>query len=368
MHVIDSLARGGAERMLVEIANRSIKEGYKVSVCVTRSGSSFADELRQEIKLFFLNRSKRFEIRPMQEFASLLKEEKVDLLHAHGRTTYSFVAFLRTLGLIKQPIIFHDHLPLERGPEVPLWFRTFGRRCVNHYVGVYPELENWACSAGIPSQKIHTIENGLNLSRLEAAPTVSIRHDFGIQDNSPVGIFVGRLDSQKGIDLLLEAISKSQKGRNARVLIFGRDADSKYSQACRAQSISLNLDKSVSFVGELANVSGLLGGADFALLSSRYESGPLVLIEYMASGLPFVATKVGGIAHRAAALGVPGFVPPDNAAAFAEALDQLLNLSTEERRTRGEIGRVVAAQHFNIDDAMPRWAEIYRSATSNNSQ
>jgi glycosyltransferase involved in cell wall biosynthesis len=364
MHVIDSLARGGAERMLVEIANRSIQEGYSVSVCVTRSETSLADSLNTKIRLFVLGRRRRFQLAPMMTFSKLVETEGIDLLHAHGRPTLSFLAFLKAAGLIKRPVVFHDHLPLEMGPQIPLWFRFLGKRSVDHYVGVYPDLAEWACTAGIPRPRVSIIENGLSLNNSRHIPSAVLKEKFGIEKDTLVGILVGRLDSQKGIDVLLDAIAVSRKGRNARVLIVGKDFDPAYSLACRAQSTKSGLDKSVSFVGEQSNISALLKAADFALLSSRYESGPLVLIEYMAAGLPFVATNVGGIASRGKALGVPGFVPPENPAAFSEALDQLLSLSTEQRSVRGELGRAVALKHFNIDNAMPQWVKVYDSAMS----
>src|SRR5262245_34387667 len=109
MHVIDSLCLGGAERMLVDIANATAADGHRVSACITRDGRDLANELRPDVPLWVLARQKRFDWTALKQFASIIQEQKVDLLHAHGRSTFSFAATVRTFGLIRTPILLHDH-------------------------------------------------------------------------------------------------------------------------------------------------------------------------------------------------------------------------------------------------------------------
>jgi glycosyltransferase involved in cell wall biosynthesis len=87
-----------------------------------------------------------------------------------------------------------------------------------------------------------------------------------------------------------------------------------------------------------------------------------VLIEYMASGLPFVATNVGGVANKAAELGVPRFVPANDSLALTAALDELLELSSEERSERGKLGEGIADRYFNISARLPEWFRVYAAA------
>ena len=363
LHVIDSLCVGGAERMLVDIANATAGEGRRASACITRDGRDLANDLRPEVPLWVLGREKRFDWAAMKQFASIVKEQRVDLLHAHGRSTFSFVALIKTLGLIRTPILLHDHYgQIEIDSSVPLWFRLWGRHHVAQYAGVYAKLGDWAAAAGVPRARIGVVGNALDLVRVQNASPTHLRKEFGVADHERVGIVAAGIRPEKGIAVLLAALA-SLAGRHAlKVIIAGGDRDAAYARACRAQCVSLGLERTAIFAGERADVPGLIKGADFALIPSLSESGPLVLIEYMAGGLPFVATRVGDIAHRVEELGGSEFVPPNDAAAFAAALDRLLSLSASDWQKRSEAGRKTALDHFEIRQVMPHWDRMYRAA------
>jgi glycosyltransferase involved in cell wall biosynthesis len=362
MHVIDSLEVGGAERMLVEIANQTAADGHQVSVCVTRSQCALAGSFRHGIALTTLNRSRRFDWDAFNNFASIIKYQKVEVLHAHSRSTLAFLSFAKTLGLIHIPIIFHDHYGIEIDPSIPLWFRLWAKHCLYHYVGVYSKLATWAEAAGIPKERISVIENALDLKPLCQASPLDLRREFGIAGDVLIGIVAGGIRYEKGIDALLEAIARSSCRHLITILVAGGERDKAYSQACREQSTAMALESSVKFIGERLDLPNLVRGADFALIPSRSESGPLVLIEYMAAGLPFVSTKVGAIARRVAELGIPEFVDPGDAGSLAMALDRLVYLAPGERHARAKAGQEVALRDFDIKRKIAQWYKIYASA------
>jgi glycosyltransferase involved in cell wall biosynthesis len=362
MHVVDSLALGGAERMLVEIANRSAVDGHLVSVCVTRQGCALTGSLRPEVSVFVLDRRRRFDWAAMRRFATLAKGHQVDVFHSHGRSTFSFLALAKAIRLIQQPIVFHDHYgSMELDSSIPRWFRLWARHYVARYVGVSPKLATWAQDGGISPDQISVIQNALDLSRFREAPPIDLRAEFGVPTDALVGILVGNIRREKGIDILLAALARSTHYRSFTILVVGGDADQEYAAACHAQSDAQGLSDCVLFVGQRPDVPNILRSADFALLPSRSESGPLVLIEYMASGLPFVAARVGGIAERVAELKIPEFVPAGDVNAFAGALDRLLRLTSDERRIRGAAGQEIALRQFDIRAMMAEWYKVYAS-------
>jgi len=363
MHVIDSLEVGGAERMLVEIANQTAANGHRVSVCVTRSQCTLAAAFQSDIALTTLNRRCRFEWVAMKNFASLINDQKVDILQAHSRSTFAFLSLGKTLGLIHLPIILHDHYGgVEINSSIPLWFRIWAKYFVHHYVGVYAKLATWAEAAGIPKKRISVIENALDLKSFCQAAPLDLRRELGILGDVLIGIVGCGLRYEKGIDVLLEAVARCSCHHSLTILVAGGERDQIYAQACREQSSALRLQDCVKFIGERGDFPNLIKGADFALIPSRSESGPLVLIEFMAAGLPFVSTKVGAIAHRVAEMGIPEFVEPDDAGSLAMALDRLVNLTPDERRERGKAGKEIALECFDIRQKMAHWYKIYAGA------
>jgi glycosyltransferase involved in cell wall biosynthesis len=229
-------------------------------------------------------------------------------------------------------------------------------------VGVYQKLADWAVAAGVPCERTAAIGNALDFSRVQNAAPADLRSEFGVADRERVGIVVAGLRREKGTLELLEAVAKISGRHAVKILVVGGERGGDYVNQCKARNFSLGLEGTVIFAGERADVPNLIKGADFALIPSLSESGPLALIEFMAGRLPFAATRVGDISHRAEKAGATEFVPPGDTNALADALDRLLSLSPDEWRKRAEAGQRIALEHFDIRQAMPRWYRMYREA------
>jgi glycosyltransferase involved in cell wall biosynthesis len=362
MHVIDSLAIGGAERMLVDIANRTSKDDIDVSVCITRSDSALARELFPKVKVDVLGRKNTFELDGFRKLAQLVRQNDVSVFHAHGLSSFAFLAVSKKLGIVRSPILFHDHNgSIEFKKDIPAWFRIWGKDQLDKYVGVYQMLASWACKAGVDSEKIAVIENALDLSRISTINMRDIRHDIGVNPDTLIGVVVGNMRPAKGFDVLIDALALSKYNGNVKYLLIGAAQDQAYFHMCRSRAIAMGLGEKIVFLGSRSDTLQIIAAADFALMPSRSESGPLVLVEYLASGLPFVSTDVGAIGRRVAELDLPEFVSPNDVSAFAKALDRLLSLSAKERRIRGQIGQEKAYQYFDINKTILRWYDIYNS-------
>jgi glycosyltransferase involved in cell wall biosynthesis len=358
MHVIDTLLIGGKERMLVEVANQSIKSGMQVSVCVTRAGDVLSKELESSIPVKILNRDSTFDLGGFQRFLSFSKEQKPDIFHAHGRSSFAFLAFLKAMKQIAAPIILHDHLGIELDSNIPLWFRLCGNSLVDRYVGVYTKLADWAQRAGISTEKISVIENAIDLHRFNESHPLDLHKEFHVDPSVVIGVVVGRICQEKGVDQLLRVVSQLTEKTPVVIIWVGPVADDGYYQQCM-KHYNHNQGVNVHFVGERIDIPSLLKGADFALLPSRSESGPIAIIEYIASGLPFVAFQVGGICDQLAGLGLPGFVPPGNIQMFVRNVENLLELSQRERFDRGKTGKELVHTHFDLSRIMQQWYDLY---------
>jgi glycosyltransferase involved in cell wall biosynthesis len=360
MHVIDSLGVGGAERVLVDLANATAADGHRVTVCVTRSDVTRKPELDPRIELLVLDRTRTISPRAIARLRHHVANEHVDVIHAHMRSTAANMLFLRATHMIDRPVIVHDHYgAIETDKSVPLWFQI-GHRFASYYVGVSDELRDWARDAGVPAERSITIANPIDLGRFEIALPAPVRSELGIDTHIPVAIVVATLRRDKGIDLLLDALA--QMRATVCVLFVGADGDGSYAAACRQQARSLGLIDRVRFLGPRTDVPALLKAADLGILPSRSESGPLVLVEYIAAGLPIVATRVGNIGRRLADAGVPGFVQPGDRDGLRAAVRELLDLSPAARTQRAARGREVIDDQWQVRNAITRWYDVYRHA------
>lgn len=359
LHVIDSLAIGGAERMLVDIANASAEQGHRISVCVTRSRTDLAPELSAEINLLTLNRHRRFELTPMRKFAGRISDENVTVLHVHGRSSFAFCALAKSMRMFSRPIILHDHFGIELNSAVPMWFLLIGKKYVDAYVGVYEKLAVWAASAGIPQDKISVIGNALDLTRFRPQSNNALRDQLDIPTETIVGLVICGIREEKGIDLLINAVALIKDPKPFLIVVAGGVRDAHYMQSCKSEIEALGLEDKIVFLGEYNDAWSLAFEADFAIMPSRSESGPLVLIEFMAAGLPFAAFKVGDISQKSALLGVPGFVPPQDVVALSEEIRALIEMPKADRKSRGNLGQTIAREHFDIRAKLQEWISLY---------
>jgi glycosyltransferase involved in cell wall biosynthesis len=362
LHVIDSLGLGGAERMLVDIANSTVLDGHRVSVCVTRTDVTLSEQLDRRIDLLVLGRRRTVTPLALLHLLRWVRAHAVDVIHVHMRSSAKLVLALRASGLLAVPVVLHDHYgTIEIDRHVPAWFRL-GHRFLAHYVGVYEKLQTWAISAGMPRERTSTIANGLALTRLAATSHVDLHRTLGVPPSTLVGVQVATIRRDKAIEVTLEALALARHRDRIHIALIGSVGDHAYAAECRERAEALGVSSSVTFLGGRRDVPELLAGASFGVLSSKTESGPLVLIEYLAAQLPLIATRVGDIGARLEAAGVPGFVPPGDPDALATALDALADLTRAQREARIERGTAALRRGWEIRSIMPRWYEVYRVA------
>jgi glycosyltransferase involved in cell wall biosynthesis len=423
LHVIDTLRPGGAQRALAEIANQTHEAGATVSVCVTRAGLEMAAKLKSGIAVFALERSRRFDIAAMCRLADWVATRDVDVIHSHGRTTFAFLAFLKTLGLIRRPVVMHDHTgAVGRDASVPLWFRAWGRKHVAHYVGVCAAMDDWAERARIPRECRSLIPCALDLRNGPASSDIRMtdcgesaadievpgfsgvgpvdgevgtsqaspfcgegqarapgatfpvttfrgvasldpRKEFAVPPGALAGICLGGVRPQKGIDTLLAAVVQSRRRGGFKIVVVGGAREQDYWNHCLRETSRFGLADEIVFAGERSDIHGWLGRFDFAVHAARSESGPLVVIEHLAAGLPLVCTRVGGIARRAEELGVERFVAPDDPVALAAGIDEVVAATPQERTARARHGRQIAHRYFDIRSVMPAWCGVYQKVS-----
>jgi len=197
---------------------------------------------------------------------------------------------------------------------------------------------------GIKKEKVVTIQNGIDVESFSI--TIDRRRklqELGLSSNLKIVGTVCRLhEPKKGIKILLEATKEIQKETNFQLLIIGTGKDERELRQM-AQKAEIN----VSFLGERKDVKEILRVMDIFVLASLYEGFPVVVLEAMASGLPIVASKVGGL-EEAVSDGKTGFlIEPGNPNDLAGKIKNLL-LNEKRRKRFGEAGFKRVQENFSL--------------------
>ena len=200
-------------------------------------------------------------------------------------------------------------------------------------LGVSQALVEAMAALGLDCSKLQVVRNGVDLERFQPLPRDAMRAELGIS-GAPVLLSVGNLVSNKGHDLVIDAVARLRvKHPGITLLIAGVGPER---AALERQAQTLRLGAQVRFAGAVPNVE--LGrwyaAADVMVLASSREGWPNVLLESLASGTPVVATRVGGVPEILAGCRSSRLVDERTADAIAQAVQSVLTNPPERSALR----------------------------------
>jgi len=202
---------------------------------------------------------------------------------------------------------------------------------------------------GVPDKDLYVNYCGINIDKFSCTP---------VHRNGKSLLFVGRMIKNKGIEVLLHSIAEVKKsGADFHLDLFGDGPD-----LARFKSVAdeLGVSDVVSFYGAIDNseLPGRYAQADVFVLPSFCEGMPTVIMEAMSSGLPIIATNVGGIPEMIDS-GVEGIlVEPGDVGGLAESINRLL-ISNETRMKMGEAA-LFKSGIYQIDTQVQRLLAILK--------
>jgi glycosyltransferase involved in cell wall biosynthesis len=272
-----------------------------------------------------------------------LRAVRVDLIHVHSPRATLFGCL--AARLLRVPVVVTVHIPSYymvegRSRRAGLKRRAYqaaerllNRGCVDELVYVSERVYREARALRlIPPRHARVIPNGVDLARFAGPnPRAAVRAALGTPPDTTVVIAVGRLDDQKGQDVLLDALARLSFDGDELWLV----GDGPRRTVLEAQARRLGLWAHVRFLGYRDDVPALLRASDLFVLPSRYEAMPIAVVEALAAGLPSVVADVGDNRYLVEP-GVTGLlVPPGQPGALARALATVLADDSGARRMGG---------------------------------
>ncbi|MEK6259793.1 MAG: glycosyltransferase [Planctomycetota bacterium] len=286
------------------------------------------------------------------------------------------MALRRFRPAVLQTFLFHANIVgrfagrLARVPRI-----VSGIRVADHRSRWYGRIDRWTnglvdhnvCvsqgvaefsikETGLSHSNLSVIPNGVDCE-LFASATPADLTQFGIPQGSPIVITVGRLEEQKGIDLLLTAASLVlHDHRDCHFLIVGDGCDR---AALESQAKQLGITNSVHFIGQRADVPSLIAASTAFVLPSRWEGMSNALLEAMAAGLPVVATAVEGSTElvRSGETGV--LVPVGTSEGLATAIRSILE-DSDHAREMAAAAQTLVKQGYTAESTASAHSELYR--------
>ena len=286
VHVIDRLHAGGAERVLTMQANLFYEKEHKVKVVTTVSEGPLRELLHKNILFECLHRKWKWNPVTMYRLVQAIKG--FDVVHVHSSFNLRYLYLETRLFFYPVKIFFQEHS---------------GKINIDKHVSpdkkfIYPKVTVISVSEEIA--KWVREDAGVKPENVFVLPNIVMKQDLPVMQKEHSGriklLLVSNFVPSKNIEFAIGLLQKLiDDGGNYSLTITGLKADENYYNKINALVKENKLESYISIISDCYNVQPLLQQYDLAIHTTKYESGPLVLAEYMAQALPFVSYNTGQV-------------------------------------------------------------------------
>jgi glycosyltransferase involved in cell wall biosynthesis len=291
---LPSLRVGGAERVMVLLANHFSAIGYPVDLLLVKKEGEFLLDVSPGINV--VDFQSRRTLTALVPLISYLRRRRpagliASMVHCNIVALLArSMAGVRTRVLIRQENTMSRaarNAPTKRGRWIP-WIAGRMYPKADAIIAVSNGVaDDMSDSLDIPRERIKTVYNPCAVDKVVQASSQHIEHRWFAPGAPPVVVSMGRLHPQKDYGTLLKAFRIVREDREARLLIMGEGTER---DKLAALARDLGISDSLSLPGSVANPFPYLARAQVFVLSSRWEGHPLVLAEALACGISIVST------------------------------------------------------------------------------
>jgi glycosyltransferase involved in cell wall biosynthesis len=346
-HLAGGLEMGGLERLLVELARHS----PRAEVCLHFFSLSTTGVLGGEIAacgwpVTPLKKNRGLWPSLIPRLASLFRRGRFDLIHTHDPRSLIYGGPAARLARVPGLVHTWHGRNLQAAPR-ELYLVRWLSRLTQRLVAVSHEAANYLRQQGIVPDRLCVVVNGIALERFPYR---------GPCQDGPL-VTVARLSPEKDLDTLLKALALLRPDYPALHLDIAGDGPCR--EHLQRLAAALGLANAVRFHGLVRDVASFLARGRLFVLPSLTEGMSLTLLEAMATGLPVVATSVGGNPEVVLDGQTGLLVPARQPEALAQALRRLLR-EPERLLQLGAAGRRHVEQCFDVRQTAAAYARLYR--------
>lgn len=361
LYFTNSTLWGGVEEHICGLLRNVSRDSVRAQlVCDPSLYERFRSAISDDIKIRALRLSSPGDVTGAIQLARLLMREHFQIVHSHMFWSSLFASPIARLCGV--PIIvetLHGTEAWRKGWKASYLIDRATTRFVSKYVAVSEyDARFLEQKKGVPREKIAVIHNGVDLERFANATSKrkAIRQVIGSEDSDCILIMVARFHAGKGHRILFEAMRELvQVHPRLRLICLGEGEEE---QQLRELRRTFGLERCIQLPGYQQNVAEWIAAADINVLPSFYEGLPLTILEAMASGVPTVASNVGGIPDVIED-GVNGIlVPPGDSHRLATAISQLMG-NWALRTKMGEAAYKRVSQRFTLEQQVSSTKNMY---------
>jgi len=356
LQIVGNAIVGGMENYVARLVERLPRERYGISVLAPFE-SPFTDRLREfGADVFITQVTDEPSWQSIQLASALIQSRAVDVIQSHLPNAHVLAALAGRLT--GRPVLATVH-----GRAMTTLDIEVQRLAGTHLAVVCRQSFFQALGVGIDPRLVHFVPNGVDVERFrpQHARNGALRTRFAIDADAPLVGFIGRLSAEKGPDLFLRAaLSIRAQCPRAHFVLVGEGAMLKQLQVFVSR---FGIADAVHFAGSQDDMPAVFNELDVVVSSSLSEAMPLAVMEAMASGVPVVACKVGGIPDLIEH-GVTGWLAPESD--YDELATRVVDLLHDDalRATVGKAARARAVGRFALEQSVEATARLFAQLTA----
>lgn len=293
LHVINRMIAGGAEKLILDTLPL-MNEHFQTDVLLLqKTNSAFEKVLTTSLPDALKFSSYNSLYNPLHILKIYKLAKAYDVVHVHLFPSQYYVVLAKILALGNMKVVVTEHNTTNNRMRIPVfsYIDAFTYHAFNTTVCISEEIKGiMKRYTRLKDEKFAVIENGVNLKKIEQAKHYKKSSLAGLLETDIVVLQVSAFRKGKDQPALIKALQHLPKYVKAVFAGEGVMLDN-----CRKLALELGLEDRVLFLGMRMDIPELLKTADIIVLSSHYEGLSLASIEGMASGKPFVASRVPGL-------------------------------------------------------------------------
>lgn len=333
IHIVRDFSHGGMENGVANLINHHDPERVQGTIYVLAQADGFVHRVHDQRRVEVFNRCQGNDPWVVWQLARQLRQAQPNIVHTHGWGT--LVEGGVAAKLARVPVWVHGEHGTMETRRRNIWVQRHMWRWADQLLSVSENhRQALAQTIGVPAARIQVIPNGVALDRFqEQATAMAWRKPFGIPADHVVIGSVGRLVGVKQYHHLITALAELiHRQMPVSGILIG---DGPLRMALQEQAQALGMADRVHFLGRRDDVPSLLPLLDIFVLTSRSGGMSNTILEAMATGLPIVATAVGGTPELVVEGETGVLVPLGELQVLVDALTSLL----VDAGQRGRMGR-----------------------------
>jgi glycosyltransferase involved in cell wall biosynthesis len=354
-HIVSNKEWGGGEQYVYDLSLRQQADGIDITIFCKPVDDIIRKYKEAGLQVLPLSLGGALDVKSAWQMAKIISKAGPCTIHAHNFKDAFTACYSRKLSSNKNVrVVMCRHL--TRPGKNSMLYRW-----------LYSQLDRLIFDSQISTDVFLSTHPTITLNKLGIVHTsivvpentvpVDVRKEFNIPETCTVAMFHGRLDPEKGIDTLMDAVEQI-KEKDFKLVLIGKGSD-EYTEHLKTTINSKGIAEKIIFAGFRHPVLPYVAGADFGILASTVREGcPLSPQEYMSQGRPVIVTNNGGQREYVVQEQNGLLVPPGDVKALADAIARMVD-DVALRQRLGQQAKADFDDHLNYTHYYDQIKTIY---------